>query len=123
CRVAPVSRTLRASLALVTVTALVACSASEDPDDVPTDAATTEESGSPRAEEPMPEVPAELADVYGQSLTWEECGNGFDCTDVTVPLDWEEPDGESITLAVKRRAAGDEPVGSLLINPGGPGGS
>src|SRR5690554_1483220 len=71
----------------------------------------------------MPEVPAELADVYGQSLTWEECGNGFDCTDVTVPLDWEQPDGESITLAVKRRAAGDEPVGSLLINPGGPGGS
>ncbi len=116
------SRILRASLALVTVTALVACSASEEPDDA--DGATVEESRTPRAEEQMPEVPAELADIYGQTLSWEECGSGFDCTDVTVPLDWEEPDGESITLAVKRRAAGDEEaVGSLLINPGGPGGS
>jgi pimeloyl-ACP methyl ester carboxylesterase len=117
--VASVSRTLRASLALLTVTALVACSANEEPDDAGTSAAP----GTPRAEESMPEVPAGLSAVYEQSLTWEECGNGFDCTDVTVPLDWEEPDGESITLAVKRRAAGDEPVGSLLINPGGPGGS
>src|SRR5690625_4809200 len=39
-------------------------------------------------------------------------------------MDYAEPDGETITLAVKRRAAGDdEPVGSLFVNPGGPGGS
>src|SRR5690606_8079115 len=39
-------------------------------------------------------------------------------------MDYAEPDGETITIAVKRRAAGDdEPVGSLFVNPGGPGGS
>ncbi|WP_413451487.1 alpha/beta hydrolase [Georgenia phoenicis] len=114
------SRILRASLALVTVTALVACSTGDQPDDV---GATAEETRTARAEEPLPEVPAELATFYEQSPEWEECGNDFDCTDVTVPLDWDAPDGETITLAVKRRAAGDEPVGSLLVNPGGPGGS
>src|SRR5690606_41206963 len=66
----------------------------------------------------LPIFPAELATFYEQTLTWEECGNGFDCTDVTVPMDYAQPDGETVTLAVKRRAAGDdEPVGSLLINP------
>ncbi|QDB78120.1 alpha/beta hydrolase [Georgenia sp. 311] len=118
----PVSRTLRASLALATVAALVACTAAEEPDD---DATTTAgETRSPRPEETMPAVPDGLAAFYDQDVTWEECGNGYDCTDVTVPLDYAEPDGETITLALKRRAAGSaDPVGSLLVNPGGPGGS
>lgn len=119
---ASVSRILRASLALATVTALVACTAADEPDADGT--STAEETRAARDEEPMPEVPAELATFYEQTLTWEGCGNGFDCTDVTVPMDYAQPDGETVTLAVKRRAAGDdEPVGSLLINPGGPGGS
>lgn len=117
------SRILRASLALVTVTALVACTATDTPEDTATDGATAEESRSPRGEEPMPEVPAELTAFYEQSPSWEECGNGFDCADIEVPLSYDEPDGEAITIAVKRRAAGDEAVGSLLVNPGGPGGS
>ncbi|WP_324650396.1 alpha/beta hydrolase [Georgenia sp. H159] len=117
------TRILRASLCLVATVALVACSA-QDADDDPTDPPVAAESRSPRAEQPMPEVPAELATFYEQSLRWEECGDGFDCTEVTVPLDYAEPDGETITIAVKRRAAGvEEPVGSLLVNPGGPGGS
>jgi len=41
-----------------------------------------------------------------------------------VPLDYAEPDGTAITLLVaKRSATGSKRLGSLIINPGGPGGS
>ncbi len=73
-------------------------------------------------------VSAELAPFYGQELAWEDCegagAGAFDCTTVTAPLDWENPDEGELELAVVRRAANEaEPVGSLLTNPGGPGGS
>ena len=44
---------------------------------------------------------------------------------MTVPLDYEEPDGKTITLAVLRVRATDraERVGQLVVNPGGPGAS
>ena len=41
-----------------------------------------------------------------------------------APLDYAKPDGTAITLMVaKRPGEGDEHLGSLIINPGGPGGS
>ena len=52
--------------------------------------------------------------------------NGMECATLTVPVDHAEPDGPTIDLAVARLAAtGDdeERVGSLIVNPGGPGGS
>jgi pimeloyl-ACP methyl ester carboxylesterase len=65
-----------------------------------------------------------LIPFYGQELTWEECGESFDCTTVRAPLDWEAPDTGEIELSVVRqRATGGDPVGSLLTNPGGPGAS
>jgi pimeloyl-ACP methyl ester carboxylesterase len=67
------------------------------------------------------------ADVTEQELAWEECESGLpgsECAVFGVPLDYEDPDGERIEIAVKRfPATGDDPVGSLVVNPGGPGGS
>src|SRR5690625_6735903 len=42
-----------------------------------------------------------------------------------VPMDYDDPDGDVFTLALGRRAAANpnERIGSLLLNPGGPGGS
>lgn len=68
-------------------------------------------------------VAADLLPFYGQTLTWTECGTGFDCTDVTAPLDWENPGEAEITLSVVRHQATGEAQGSLLTNPGGPGAS
>ncbi|MBO0979948.1 alpha/beta hydrolase [Microbacterium sp. SD291] len=74
--------------------------------------------------EPDTEGVAEnLLPYYGQTLVWTECGTGFDCTDVTAPLDWESPGGGEITLSVVRHQAEGTPLGSLLTNPGGPGAS
>jgi pimeloyl-ACP methyl ester carboxylesterase len=58
-----------------------------------------------------------------EPLSFRRCGS-FECAELKVPLDYADPTGEQITLAVQRRAAtGGQRIGSLLINPGGPGGS
>lgn len=59
---------------------------------------------------------------YAQTLTWTACG-GLECTWVDVPLDYANPDGESIRIRVNRDRTSrrDSHVGSILINPGGPG--
>ncbi|WP_291380363.1 alpha/beta hydrolase [Demequina sp.] len=70
-----------------------------------------------------PESP-EVSAVYQQTVTWRTCGD-LECASIDVPLDWSEPDGPTFALALSRRPADNQGsrVGSLLINPGGPGGS
>jgi pimeloyl-ACP methyl ester carboxylesterase len=49
----------------------------------------------------------------------------FDCGRLPVPLDYSKPNGPTLTIEVLRIHYDDQPhrVGSLLVNPGGPGGS
>ena len=63
----------------------------------------------------------DLARFYGQQVDWRGCGGDFRCAQVTVPVDWGDPGGDAITLAVKTLPAAGKKIGSLLINPGGPG--
>ena len=61
---------------------------------------------------------------YGQRLDWSDCGGGFQCAKLKVPLDHAKPNGRRIEIAVIRlRAQGPKRIGSLVLNPGGPGGS
>jgi pimeloyl-ACP methyl ester carboxylesterase len=61
--------------------------------------------------------------AYTPTLSWHGCGTD-QCADFVVPLDYANPDGQKITLAVRRRAATAGPYqGVMLVNPGGPGGS
>jgi pimeloyl-ACP methyl ester carboxylesterase len=69
------------------------------------------------------EVPAELEQFYKQDVTWKNCGGGSDCTTLKAPVDWAAPGGDQIELAVSRHKATGTSMGSLLVNPGGPGGS
>ncbi|MBS0024380.1 alpha/beta hydrolase [Microbacterium paraoxydans] len=68
-------------------------------------------------------VAADLLPYYSQKLEWTDCGTGFDCTEVTAPLDWENPGSGEIQLSVVRHRSEGTAVGSLLTNPGGPGSS
>ena len=81
-----------------------------------------------------PAVPKGLESFYNQEVSWYPCGDTggmdrteeqgkFSCAMVTVPMDYNNPDGTTIQIAVKKRAADGESRGSLFINPGGPGGS
>jgi pimeloyl-ACP methyl ester carboxylesterase len=60
---------------------------------------------------------------YEQQLEWESCEEGMQCTTATAPMDWENPEAGDIELALVRKSAGGDPIGSLLVNPGGPGAS
>lgn len=62
-----------------------------------------------------------LARFYEQTPTWTGCRNDFECAKVTVPLDWADPAGDTIELALLRLPAEREKVGTVLLNPGGPG--
>ncbi len=79
---------------------------------------------SPSATVPEPTAPADLSEFYDQELGWRDCG-GQECARLTVPLDYDDPDGRTIRLAVLRVQATDRGnrVGQLVVNPGGPGGS
>lgn len=73
------------------------------------------------------EVPPEqrdLARFYEQRLDWVDCGPG-ECAELTVPVDYADPDGDTIDISllkVPSRSARNR-IGSLVVNPGGPGGS
>lgn len=58
-------------------------------------------------------------------LQWNDCGGGFQCARLNVPLDYSKPDGDTVRLALARlpATARSGKIGSLLVNPGGPGGS
>ena len=68
-------------------------------------------------------VEGDLAPFYGQVLAWTDCEDGMQCTTATAPLDWDDPAAGSVDLALVRHPATGERIGSLLVNPGGPGGS
>ena len=59
------------------------------------------------------------------TIPWTDCGGGFECATFEVPYDHDAPDGRVFKLPLVRRPAKnpDARIGSLLFNPGGPGGS
>jgi pimeloyl-ACP methyl ester carboxylesterase len=59
------------------------------------------------------------------ALHWTSCGKGFECSRLRVPLDDVLLGGPTISLALARLPATDPQhrIGSLLVNPGGPGAS
>src|SRR5690606_26286025 len=58
-----------------------------------------------------------LAPYYSQRLDWSDCGDGFECATLRVPLDYDRPDGERIEISVIRLPATGDRIGSLIINP------
>jgi pimeloyl-ACP methyl ester carboxylesterase len=62
-------------------------------------------------------------------LSWQNCSSnstlGLECTQLSVPLDWENPHGATISLHINKLPASNPKkcIGSLFVNPGGPGDS
>lgn len=140
------TRRLRALGVALLLVALVlpACSLLDDEDASSSADATTPSTDQPSTDQPSTGAPTTLDGTGGEAdepmpsdstapsspgpapeLTWEDCLLA-ECATLTVPLDHEEPDGETIELGLARRSASgdpDERVGVILVNPGGPGGS
>jgi pimeloyl-ACP methyl ester carboxylesterase len=60
---------------------------------------------------------------WSTTLQWEDCAGGLECTTFEVPYDYENPSIGTFILPATRRLADNlgERIGTLLINPGGPG--
>lgn len=64
-----------------------------------------------------------------QDLDYEQCYEKFECSRLTVPLDWNNPSSpNNISLAIVRLPAKvpeshPDHGGTIITNPGGPGGS
>lgn len=115
------ARTLATGLVALVVVA--GCSAAQEPEggpptELPSPGPVTQTAGEP-AQDPA------LARFYDQEPQWVPCGEVLRCTTVTVPVDYADPSGDVLELAVSRVPAADEDdrVGALVVNPGGPGAS
>ncbi|MFF7392337.1 alpha/beta hydrolase [Streptomyces scabiei] len=87
-------------------------------------------------------APGDDGDLTKQKLSWKTCeapsasqgggtappplpdGDGWQCATMKAPLDWDEPDGDTIGIALIRArssGSGNQRIGSLVFNFGGPG--
>ncbi|MGV9253004.1 alpha/beta hydrolase [Streptomyces sp. NPDC003697] len=115
-------RTTRTGGVLLAAVALLvsACSTGSTASDHTTPAAEAVLAALPRA------TPSGLTRYYEQKLAWRGCGvPGFECATLKAPLDYARPTAGEVKLAVARKKATGpgKRLGSLLVNPGGPGGS
>jgi pimeloyl-ACP methyl ester carboxylesterase len=99
------------ALAAAAALALTACSDARDG----TETAET-------TARPSPSAVVDLESAYAQELDWQGCGD-LECATLVVPLDYAAPEDGTVEVAVSRHAATGDRIGSLLINPGGPGAS
>ena len=123
-------RWLTGGLALSLLAAAAACAPDPGVSSGPatplaTDPATAPHSdpadGPPDTDNPRPSLPGEGYDPG--PVEWEEYDDQLDTATITVPVDYADPTGPTIDLFVMRHRAldPDARIGSLLVNPGGPG--
>ncbi|MFN8026369.1 MAG: alpha/beta hydrolase [Acidimicrobiia bacterium] len=76
---------------------------------------TTTRPAAPTTAPPLPK--------FDTTLAWADCGDGFQCATLNVPVDWSNPTGEQMGIAMSRLPATDpaQRIGSLVTNYGGPG--
>lgn len=70
-------------------------------------------------------LPTTVAGYDAQKLAWRACAHGFQCARLLVPFSYRRPAWRRFSLPVIRLPASNPArrIGSLVINPGGPGGS
>jgi len=119
CRGRPGTRTRRGGTLAVLVV-LVATSALVGPASASTQGAkpkstTTTTTAPPTTAPPLP--------AFDTTAAWSDCGDGFQCATLTVPVDWSRPAGETMGIAMTHLPATDpaQRIGSLVVNYGGPG--
>lgn len=104
---------------LAAILFFAACSGSDE--------TTDRRPAAPASSTTRPDPTTSRPDPAARTVDWGPCptGGADECGTLAVPLDYEHPTGETITLALRRSPATDQSrrLGSILVNPGGPGGS
>ena len=88
--------------------------------------------------EPIPVTSGSVQSFYEQAIEWGVCASEtfdtfegvnssdaseYQCAFLKAPLDWSNPDGDQITLALAIHRSTTRDAPALFINPGGPGGA
>ncbi len=104
---------------------LASCSSTPDSEVGPTTTPTVAPVPSPSGSSTPAAPDSRLASFYAQKLVWKPCDADFQCATLSVPLSYDSPAGGAIGINVIRLKAArpGERLGSLVMNPGGPGGS
>ena len=114
------------TLVLPVVLLATACAGSSTPHAAspPPSASASSAPSTPSAEaSPSGSAAAGTAVPQPPALHWDSCRDGFQCTTVVVPLDYASPAAGQVSLRLIRIRASKpgRRVGSMLVNPGGPG--
>ncbi len=106
-----------AGIAMVAGLVAAGCASDQGAGEDAAGSTTTAVATAPATAPPLPFDPV--------PIHWRHCAADHDCARVRVPLDWSDPDGATTSVALVRVPATrpDRRIGSLLVNPGGPGGS
>jgi pimeloyl-ACP methyl ester carboxylesterase len=71
-----------------------------------------------------PDYPKTLSGYYAQEINWQNCRQDFKCATLAVPIDYKNLSTGTFEIALlKYEARTSKKLGSLIVNPGGPGGS
>jgi pimeloyl-ACP methyl ester carboxylesterase len=74
--------------------------------------------------QPQPDYPKTLSGYYAQEIDWQSCNQDFQCATLAVPIDYSKLSTGTFEIALlKYEARTSKKLGSLIVNPGGPGGS
>jgi pimeloyl-ACP methyl ester carboxylesterase len=72
----------------------------------------------------QPDYPKTLSGYYAQEINWQSCNQDFQCATLAVPIDYSQISTGTFEIALlKYEARTSKKLGSLIVNPGGPGGS
>jgi len=116
----------------VAVAMLAACSSSgvrvAKSDNHPPDTTTPDTTTPDTSPDTSPDTTVEVGPVSIDPVEWNDCADypaPWQCGRIDVPLDYRDAAGEQLSIAMIRLPAAEpsKRIGSLLLNPGGPGGS
>jgi len=117
----------RLAVSIAVVGALLAGCAGDSGDARPPSTAATPSSSAPSSivVTPAPTTTTTVVLPEAVPIEWDDCGGGLDCATLAVPIDYADPGIGTMELALVKRPAGDpaQRIGTLLMNPGGPGAS
>jgi pimeloyl-ACP methyl ester carboxylesterase len=110
----------RTALAVLVAVVLAACSGGSDVTPVAERDVTGITDPAPDGSPSTPEAPTP-SEPLEYSIEWNQLSDRVDEGTITVPLDYSDPQGDTIDLYLARHRAGSESVGPMLANRGGPG--
>ena len=125
----------RRLLALAALTALAACGTtaevhSQRADPIGVSVPNSEpDTSAPTDSTPSTDAPDTTTASGSDTLDWGKCDDpsaqdpALQCATLKVPLDYDNPTGDSIDMALVKVPATGDRTGAVLFNPGGPGGS